>query len=126
MYEAMGDIQRARVVSKETAERATRAIELNPNDSRALILGAGAWQTLGEEKKALEWAGRAYEVDPGSSGMMYNSACIYAKLGETERALDFLEKAVELGGRNKRYYENDSDFDSIRDHPRFKALLERV
>ena len=126
MYEAMGDIQRARVVSKETAERATRAIELNPNDSRALILGAGAWQTLGDEKKALEWAGRAYEVDPGSSGMMYNSACIYAKLGETERALDFLEKAVELGGRNKRYYENDSDFDSIRDHPRFKALLERV
>lgn len=126
MYEAMGDIQRARVVSKETAERATRAIELNPNDSRALILGAGVWQTLGDEKKALEWAGRAYEVDPGSSGMMYNSACIYAKLGETERALDFLEKAVELGGRNKRYYENDSDFDSIRDHPRFKALLERV
>ncbi|MCH7821905.1 MAG: hypothetical protein IIA07_07810 [Proteobacteria bacterium] len=57
---------------------------------------------------------------------MYNSACLYAKLGETERAVDFLEKAVELGGRNKRYYENDVDFDSIRDHPRFKALLERV
>lgn len=74
----------------------------------------------------MEWASRAHEVNPNSSNVMYNSACLYAKLGETERAVDFLEKAVELGGRNKRYYENDVDFDSIRDHPRFKALLERV
>jgi adenylate cyclase len=126
MYEALEDNQRAREVSNETIERVKRAIELNPNDSRALILGAGAWLTLGDGGKALEWAGRAYEVDPGSSGVMYNTACIYAKLGESERALDLLEKAVEFGGRNKLYYENDSDFDTIRDHPRFKALLELV
>jgi tetratricopeptide (TPR) repeat protein len=126
MYEALGDNQRAREVSTETIERVKRAVELNPNDSRALILGAGAWQSLGNETKALKWAGRAYEADPRSSGVMYNTACIYAKLGESERALDLLEKAVEFGGRNKLYYENDSDLDNIRDHPRFKALLERV
>ena len=126
MYEAMGDLAAARDVSKETVERAKRAIELNPRDSRALVLGAGAWQTLGDEKKALEWAARANDVDPGSAGVMYNTACIHAKFGETERALDLLEKAVELGARRKLYFETDSDFDSLRDHPRFKALLERV
>jgi adenylate cyclase len=57
---------------------------------------------------------------------MYNSACLYAKLGDTERALDLVEKAAALGSRNKRYYETDSDFDSIRDHPRFKALIDSL
>lgn len=126
MYDAIGDIQRSLEVSKETTERAKRAIELNPNDSRALILGAGAWHTLGDEERAMEWADRALEINPSSSSIMYNSACLYARSGKTERALDFLEKAVDFGGRNKRYYENDIDFASIRDHPRFKALLERV
>ena len=126
MYDAIGDMQRAREMARETIERAKRAIELNPNDARALILGAGAWQTLGAKDKAMEWAGRAHELSPESSGIAYNSACLYARAGETDRALDFLEKAVELGGRNKRYYETDSDFDSIRDHPRFKVLLKRI
>ena len=126
MYDAIGDMQRAREMAQETIERAKHAIELNPNDARALILGAGAWQTLGDKDKAMEWAGRAHELGPGSSGMAYNFACLYAKAGETDRALDFLEKAVELGGRNKRYYETDCDFDSIRDHPRFKVLLKRI
>jgi adenylate cyclase len=126
MYEAIGDMQRARDISRETVERAKRAIELNPNDSRALVLGAGAWQTLGEVEKALEWAGRANEVDPRAMGVMYNTACIYAKMGDPDRALDLLEKAAESGARNKRYWETDSDFDSIREHPRFKALLERI
>ncbi|MCH7821904.1 MAG: hypothetical protein IIA07_07805 [Proteobacteria bacterium] len=49
MYEAMGDVERSREASKDTAARAERAIELNPNDSRALILGAGAWHTLGDD-----------------------------------------------------------------------------
>ncbi len=51
---------------------------------------------------------------------------MYAKLGEPERALDLLEKAADSGARNKRYWETDSDFASIREHPRFKALLEGI
>ncbi len=57
---------------------------------------------------------------------MYNSACMLAKMGETDRALDLVEKAVELGSRNKRYFDTDGDFDSIRDHPRFVALMKTI
>jgi adenylate cyclase len=126
MYEALGDMQRAREISEETTERAKRAIELNPQDSRALILGAGALHTLGYDDKALEWADKANEIDPESSSVMYNTACLYAKMGDAERALDILEIAAESGARNKRYWETDSDFDSIREHPRFKALMEYI
>jgi adenylate cyclase len=65
-------------------------------------------------------------VNPDSSNIQYNTACVYAAINKHDEALDHLEKAVDLGGRNKRYYENDQDLDPLRDHPRFKALMDRI
>lgn len=126
MYEGLGNDERAAETARQALERARRAIEINPRDSRCLSLGAGSLQTLGQLEEALEWIDRAQQVDPKSNGVAYNAACMHAKMGNTERALDLLEKAYELGSRNKRYYETDSDFDSIKDHPRFKAVLDRL
>jgi tetratricopeptide (TPR) repeat protein len=126
MYESIGDLTRARETAKVAVDAARRAFELNPADSRAMILGAGAQLTLGNRETALEWADRAYRTDPKSGGVAYNSACLLARLGDTDRALDLLERAIELGARNKKYFETDTDFASIRQHPRFKALLERI
>jgi len=126
MYEALGDMPRARATAQEALERVTRALELNPKDSRALVLGGGVHYDLGNLDEAVEWIEKARQVSPKSNGVMYNAACLYAKLGDTERALDLVESAVALGGRNKRYYETDIDFESIRDHPRFKALMDSL
>jgi adenylate cyclase len=127
MFEATGDEDRSQWAAREGLERAARALELNPGDPRARILGAGLLLSLGEREKSLQWARLAYEnMAPGSIGVLYNLACIYARIGETERALDLLEQGVDAGARNKGNYENDPDFDSIREHPRFKALLERI
>ena len=126
MYESVGDHARAREAAKVAVDAARRAFELNPADSRAMILGAGAQLTLGNRETALEWAAMAHETNPESSGVAYNSACIFARLGDTERALDLIERAIALGSRNKKYFETDSDFASVRDNPRFKALLETI
>lgn len=126
MYESVGDFARARETAKVAVDAARRAFELNPADARAMILGAGAQLTLGNRETALEWADRAYRTNPKSSGVAYNSACIFARLGDTDRALDLIERAIELGSRNKKYFETDSDFASIRQHPRFKTLLARI
>jgi adenylate cyclase len=126
MFDAMGDDEKARECARETVARINSAVVLNPKDSRALVLGATAWYFLGDTKRALEFARRAREAYPEGPGVMYNTACIYAKMGRHEEAIDLLENAVEMGARNKRYYETDTDFDSIRDHPRFQALLERI
>ncbi len=126
MYDMLNDTEKLDRYTIESGERATRAVELNPKDSRAWSLGAGAWLHLGQTDKAVEWIERAQEVAPTSNGVMYNSACMYAKMGKTDLALDFVEKAVELGSRNERYYETDGDFDSIRDHPRFVALMKTI
>jgi adenylate cyclase len=126
MFESLGDLESFRHHHIEDGERLTRAIELNPNDGRAWVLGAGCWRRSGDDDKARAWVKKAQEVAPTSNGVMYNAACLYAQLGDTELALDMVEKAVELGSRNKRYFETDNDFDSIREHPRFVALMETI
>jgi len=126
MYEFLGQVDKARSLGPEVIDRIRRALELNPRDSRAMILAAGMFYTMGETDQALLWAERAQSTSPRSSGVMYNSACLYARLGDTGKALEYVEKAVAHGNRNKRNYDTDKDFDSIRDHPRFKALMEKL
>ncbi len=126
MYDALGDSANALHFARETVERARRALDLNPKDARAWILGAGSLSRIGQKDEAREWAERSVSLSPNSASTAYNYACVLAGFGEIERAIDKLEDAVRLGNRNKLYYENDSDFDPLRDHPRFKRLLDSI
>jgi adenylate cyclase len=126
MYEMLDDEDQAQAMRIETIERAKRAIELNPNDSRAIIMMGIILVKMGQVEESLSLAKKAIELNPKSGSIWYNTACIYVEIGRVDESLDYLERAVELGARNKRYYENDSDLDPLRDHPRFKALMERI
>ncbi len=126
MYETIGNDERQLATAKESVERTMRAVQVNPQDPRAWILGALGLYFTGDTETALEWAEKAYELDPESSSTAYNSACLFSKLGEYDRALDCIEVAIGLGSRNQRYYETDVDFDPLRDHPRFKDLMQRI
>jgi tetratricopeptide (TPR) repeat protein len=105
---------------------AEKHLELNPDDARALYLGAGGLVQIGEPAKALEWARRAHLIDPDDSGVLYNVACCYSLLGMKGDALDCLEKAVQNGFGHREWIENDSDLDTIRGEPRFEALKKRL
>lgn len=126
MYQALGDSVNKSRTRDETIERARRALDVNPKDARAWILGAGVLGYLGQKDEALEWAERSAGLSPESASTAYNYACLLAGFGEIERAIDKLEDAVRLGNRNKLYYETDCDFDPLRDHPRFNRLLESI
>ena len=58
--------------------------------------------------------------------MLYNVACNFATLGESEESLDYLEQAVEHGTVSSDWMRNDEDLVSLRDNPRYAALLQRV
>ena len=111
---------------REGLRVAEKHLELNPDDARALYLGAGALVQLGERERGLEWTKRARAIDPEDPGVLYNVACSYAQLGQTDDAISCLEKAVQNGFGHREWLENDSDLDSLRNDPRFQALLKKL
>ncbi len=58
--------------------------------------------------------------------LLYNLGCIYSLAGEGEDAIDCLERAVVRGLTQKGWFEHDSNLDSLRGHPRFKALMDKL
>jgi adenylate cyclase len=65
-------------------------------------------------------------MNPDEPVTLYNVACVYALQGLPEQALDCLEKAVRHGFAHKGWIEHDSDLNSLRDHPRYLALLTKL
>ncbi len=90
-----------------------------------------AWNRLGtsqlQQKKysqAVTSLGRAIETGGGSGVDFYNLACAQALSGNPEAALDSVERAIANGFRRRVQYETDPDLASLRELPRFKALVE--
>lgn len=126
VYDALDDRANQLRAARRGVDRAERALDVNPKDARAWILGGGLLGVLGEKVRAFEWAESAVRINPESQSTAYNYACLLTHFGEHERAIDQLEKAVSLGNRNKRYYEIDTDLDPLREHPRFQKLLDSI
>lgn len=55
-----------------------------------------------------------------------NLACLYSLAGEVSSALDALEKSYEAGLADPDWMRQDSDLDNIRNHPRYRALVEQM
>jgi len=111
---------------RQVVENVKTHVQLNPDDARALYLGAGALIEMGEEEQGLRWARRALASDPEEPNVLYNVSCAFAHAGETEEAITLIEKAVAAGFGYKAWLENDTDFEKIREHPRFVALLDSM
>jgi serine/threonine protein kinase/Tfp pilus assembly protein PilF len=101
-------------------------LELNPDDPRACILGAVANAIIGDNERSVEFIKRALQVDPDDPMLLYNVCCTYAQLGMVNESLDALEHAVEKGWGDKSWLEHDSDLESIREEPRYKAIVQAM
>ncbi len=100
-----------------------RLLELNPDDGRACTMAAVSWSRLGNREQGLQWAERATGVDPDDASVCYNVACLFALEGELDRALKNLGCAFEVGFAHRDWIEHDPDLASLRDDPRFQALV---
>ena len=83
--------------------------------------GVPAWdaQRYEDVKKLLR---EGLELHPGNASLLYNLACAEALLGEEDAALEHLAEAAK-NPRFRDFAKTDSDFDSLRDDPRFEAAV---
>ena len=125
-FRALERTEEARSAFRDSLRITERHLQLYPDDARAVSLGAGTLHGLGDHARALEWAQRSLSMAPEEAAILYNVACAYALLGETDKSIDFLEKAFLQGYSHKVWMEKDPDFSSVRDHPRFKALMQNL
>jgi len=81
---------------------------------------------LYEAGKYAEAADRGRELieqHPEYAGLLYNVACCESLAGRKADAIAHLEQAIALSDRSREYAREDSDFDTIRDEPRFRELV---
>ena len=122
----LGRAEAARIALQDGLRRAERQLELEPNDARALALGACALEETGQVARALEWSARALEISPDDPGILINASCVFARLGRKEDALGCLERTFGRGFGKRDWVEHDPDYDSLRDDPRFQAMLAKL
>jgi adenylate cyclase len=123
---SLGRHEDAMVAGMRAYEVIRKHLDMHPDDSRALYLGAGALSALGQRDKALEWAERALESGRDEPMVLYNVACTFAKIGNKDKSIDLLTRAVDLGWGDRAWMETDSALDNLRDDERFKTLLARL
>lgn len=89
-----------------------------------------AWSSLGAALKRLECLeeaiasnNEAIKYKPDYSRAWYNNACYYALQDQAELAMTNLDKSINLNPKYREMAKTDSDFDSIRNHDRFQALI---
>jgi adenylate cyclase len=127
IYRSLGRDQEKESAARRGIERAERELTLHPDNPRPAYLGAAALVTLGQSDRAREWVSRAMSIDPDDVLTQYNAACVYSLLGDIEPAFDLLERLLpHANHETKAWIKHDSDFDPLREHPRYQKILELI
>jgi tetratricopeptide (TPR) repeat protein len=125
-YAALGRTDESMAARRKAMKIVDQHLELNPDDARALILGAVNSANLHDTDRAMSFAERAMTADPEDPMLLYNVACTYSQLQQTDEALGALERAAEKGWGDRAWIEHDSDWDRMRDNSRFRAIVESM
>jgi len=125
-YASLGRREETLQAQERAVFNAERALQLQPDNVRALALSGSSLIATGRRDQARRWAGRALALDPDEPYVNYCAACTFAQLGEIDGALDSLERVGVEKMANASWMDHDSSLDPLRGHPRFEALRRRA
>jgi adenylate cyclase len=122
----LGRHEESRTANREGIARAERTLGLNPFDARVLAICSCALYEAGEKDRAMEWSRRSLDVRPDDMSSLLNAVCLRAKAGLKEEALELLERVCNRGWGKRDWIDRDPDYDSLRQDPRFDALMAKL
>lgn len=127
-YKALGRLDDFVSTARHCLACIEEAIEAHPDNADALSFGSALLAQLGQSGRAGTWVERAIMIAPDTPIVRYNASITQLNLDRPDRALEFLERAFqstpEWQRRLARWMAHDRDIDPLRDHPRFRALLQ--
>ncbi len=130
VYYAHGDKAAARARVEPLAEPARAQCQAEPDNFRAALALGSVEFFFGNTAEALRWIRRAAELIPESRDALdapnwrYNLAWLYANSGDPDQAIAELRRLLSVpSGNNVHGLRADQAFFSLRDVPRFQALL---
>ena len=131
-YHLMGEPELAHASYDSARAVLENEVTQRPNDHRIHSALGLAYAGLGRKAEAIREGKRGVELFPVSKDALlgldrvWDLAMIYATVGEQEAALDQIEYVLSIPGRfSVQLLRLDPRWDPLRDHPRFKALLEK-
>lgn len=104
----------------------SQAIRFDPKDVSAYCNRAGAWAQKKDFDKAIADLNQASRIDPNDATACYAKACLYSLQGNRDQALENLAQAIRLGFGDIELLRTDPDLESIREDPRYQALINRL
>jgi len=129
---ALGEAQRAGRACLTVVERIQHEIETRPFDHRLYLARGHVFALLGRKDEAVRAGEHAVELMPISkdaldgSDVLIELAKIYTRVGETNKALDLIDELLSMPSwLSVGLLRLDPAWDPLRDHPRFRALLEK-
>jgi adenylate cyclase len=124
-YTSLADRENLQRAARLAVARAEKAVAQDRSNGSAMSVGVFGLAALGEKDRAKEWMDRAVLIDPDNLGMRYNFACALAtSLGDHAAALGMLGPVLDRdAGGHVNSVKTDPDFASLRDDPRFQAMV---
>ena len=120
----LGRTEEMNRVARRTIDNGLRKLEREPDNARACLSAAVGYFRLGDFAGVKRQISLTRTMDSEDNTVNYNMACLFALIGDQDDALDCLEHSLGAGMNLKSWVENDSDLSSLRDHPRYIALVE--
>jgi tetratricopeptide (TPR) repeat protein len=116
-------VERARAYRVACERAAEKRPAFRPKTFEELLHYGVFLHNRGEYQEALRHLGQAVEMHPKNEHAQYCLAASAARAGEAEAALKALRSAIAASAANRTQARGDSDFDPLREHEEFVALV---
>ncbi len=123
--------------SKKLSRKETRDLDVkisflegivgrDPQYVEALQVLGDHYTQRGRYERSLTVDQRLARLEPRNPLVFYNLACSYSLTGELDLALAALEQALSLGYRDFKWLAKDPDLRSLRQHPLYRTIADKI
>jgi hypothetical protein len=101
-------------------------VRRDPQYIEALQLLGDHYTQRGKFHDGLKVDEQLSRLEPGNPLVFYNLACSYSLTGAVDLAASALDKALALGYRDFKWLAKDPDLRTLRKHPVFRSIEDKI